>query len=119
MMYPVKLMSDGDGMEMQPSTLVAKNDFTTSDQTEEIHVFHEDSEAKVTVGVWRCAPCRETFEAYPVDEMMQILEGELVLTSPDGAVQVYGPGDTFFMAKGTPVVWEIRKTLRKYFMISE
>ena len=64
-------------------------------------------------------PCREEFDAYPVDEMMQILDGELVLTSPDGTSETYRAGDTFYMAKGTPIIWEIKKTLHKYFMITE
>ncbi len=116
---PIRMVPTGDATKgLATSTMVAKEDFTTEDQTEQVHVFHSDKETGVSAGVWVCAPCREEFDAYPVDEMMQILDGELVLTSPDGSAQTFVAGDTFFLRKGTPIVWEIKKTLHKYFMIT-
>ena len=117
---PIRFLPGGDPVTgMAASDMVAAKDFTTDDHTETIHVFHADEKAGITAGVWTCAPCREEFDAYPVDEMMQILDGELVLTSPDGTSETYRAGDTFYMAKGTPIIWEIKKTLHKYFMITE
>ena len=96
----------------EPSSLVAVQDFTTDDTTEKGHVFFHNEGAGVTVGLWEVAPSKENFDAYPGNEMIKILSGELILTSPDGTSQTYGAGDVFFMPKGTPCVWEVAKTLR-------
>lgn len=101
-----------------PSTLVATGDFTTADKTEINSGFYQNEDESVIAGVWECAPCKETFDAYPVDEMMTVISGSVTLTSPDGTEQIFGKGDTFFMPKGTACTWEITETLRKFYMIS-
>ena len=115
-----RLRSDGDPNKgMVPSDLVAAESFTTADQTEMIHYAHLNEESGVSSGTWQCAPCREVFSAYPVDEMMTVLEGSVTVTDASGIEQVFGIGDTFFIAKGTPLTWEITDTMLKFFMISE
>ena len=101
-----------------PSSLVAEADFTTADKTERISGLFANEDESTVAGVWECAPCREEFEAYPVNEMMTVISGSVTLTSPDGTQQIFGAGDTFFMVKGTPCTWEITETLRKYYMIA-
>ena len=41
------------------------------------------------------------------------------LTGQDGKSQTFTAGDTFVIPKGTPVVWEVTETLRKFYMIVE
>ena len=119
MTKPIRMLSDGNSETgFVPSSLVAEGDFTTGDKTETISSFYESADEKVSAGVWECAPCREEFDAYPVDEMMTVIAGSVTLTSPDGTAQTFTAGDTFFMAKGTPATWEITQTLRKFYMIS-
>ena len=115
-----RLRSSGDPKEgLVPSDSVAPECFTTDDRTEVIHYAHLNEETGVSSGTWKCAPCREVFEAYPVDEMMTVLEGSVTLTDASGEEQTFVGGDTFFLAKGTPLTWEITETMLKYFMISE
>lgn len=102
-----------------PSHLVPQQDFTSADLTERGHVYFADGQARVTVGVWEAAPSRETFDAYPGNEMMHILQGELLLTSPDGTTQTFVAGDMFFIPKGTPCIWEVKQRLRKFYMMAE
>lgn len=115
----VKLLKDGHPETgMGPSDLVDAGAFTSSDRTETIHSFFECAERNdLSVGVWECAPCREEIDAYPCDEMMHVLGGSVTLTDREGNAQTFTAGDTFFIAKGTPCVWEITETLRKFYML--
>lgn len=119
MTTPIRLLPDGQPETgFVPSSAVAKDDFTTDDTSERLSGFYESADGKVLTGVWECAPSKETFDAYPVDEMMTVISGCVKLTSPDGTVQEFIAGDTFFMPKGTACVWEITQTLRKFYMIA-
>ncbi|MDA7964912.1 cupin domain-containing protein [Ruegeria sp.] len=119
MTSPIRLLADGHPETgFGPSSAVAKSDFTTENTSETISSFFQSKDEKISVGVWECAPCREEFDAYPVDEMMTVISGSLTLTSPDGTAQTFSAGDTFFMPKGTPCTWEITETLRKFYMIA-
>lgn len=104
---------------MLPSDFTPADAFTGSDTTELNHFYHRSDDETLLAGVWQCAPCREVIDAYPVNELMTVLDGSVTVT-PDGeAPMVFKTGDTFFIPKGTAVVWEITETLRKYYMIAE
>ena len=109
---------DPNPQPMQKSDLVAPECFTSVDQTELIHSYYSSDDDSVSIGVWECAPSREEFEAYPVNELMTLISGSLTLTHADGAVEMLETGDTFFIAKGTKLIWENSETLRKYYMIA-
>ncbi|WP_338550322.1 cupin domain-containing protein [Roseovarius phycicola] len=104
---------------METSALAPAEAFTTDDKTELNHTHFATNDESVLTGTWECAPTREEIDAYPVHEMMTLISGRLRLTHPDGAVEEFGPGDTFYIAKGAPVVWEITERLRKFYMIVE
>ena len=106
-----------DPATMDPSDLTDPGAFTTADRTERnFTAFATEGEA-VLSGVWECAPCREEIAAWPVHEMMTVISGALTLTHPDGRVETFGAGDSLFIPKGVPVIWEITETLRKFYMI--
>jgi len=113
-----RLLKDGHPESgMSPSDMVAAADFTTDDHTELNHTFYATADESILSGVWECAPCREQIDAYPVHEMMTVISGSVTL-SRDGRSETFAPGDTFFIAKGTPCTWEITETLRKFYMIA-
>ncbi|MEM7171654.1 MAG: cupin domain-containing protein [Pseudomonadota bacterium] len=103
---------------MGPSDMVAVEAFTSADHTETIHSFFETKDESILSGVWECAPCREEIDAYPVHEMMTVISGSVTLTHPDGTSETFTAGDSFFIPKGSPCVWEITETLRKFYMIA-
>lgn len=114
-----RLLKDGDPESgMQPSDLVLPQDFTTDDKSETIHTFFKTDDESILSGVWECAPCKEEIESYPVHEMMTVISGSLTLTNEDGHSQTFTSGDTFFVAKGSKLTWEITEKLRKFFMIA-
>lgn len=117
---PVRLNAGGNpATGMAPSDMVDPGDFTTDDRTELISHHYTTDDQSILTGVWECAPCREVIDAYPVHEMMTVLEGSVTLTDADGHAETYEAGDTFFVPKGTPCTWEITKKLRKFYMIAD
>jgi len=103
---------------MVPSHFTSPETFTTDDKTELIsHHFTTDDESILT-GVWESAPCKAVIDAYPVHEMMTILDGSVTVTDAEGKAETYEKGDTFFIPKGTRCTWEITRTLRKFYMIA-
>ena len=117
---PVRLNDGGHpATGMTPSKMVDPADFTTEDRTELIsHHFTTDDQSILT-GVWECAPCKEEIDAYPVHEMMTVLDGSVTVTDADGHAETYEAGDTFFIPKGTPCTWEITRKMRKFYMIAD
>ena len=117
---PVRLNAGGDpATGMVPSNMVDPDDFTTDDRTELISHHYTTDDQSIMTGVWECAPCKEVIEAYPVHEMMTVLDGSVTVTGADGQADTYEAGDTFFIPKGTPCTWEITKRMRKFYMIAD
>lgn len=55
---------------------------------------------------------------YPFHEHATLLDGELALTDETtGTTIVYGPGDSWIIAKGSKILWDIRSELiRKSYL---
>ncbi len=55
---------------------------------------------------------------YAFHEHATLLEGALALTDETtGKTELYGPGDSWIIAKGTPVIWDIRSpSIRKSYL---
>ncbi len=107
-----------DPANMQPSDMCPPEAFTSKDKSELNHTHFATDDDSILSGVWECAPSREVIDAYPVHEMMTVISGALTLTHADGRSETFTAGDTFFIAKGTKLIWEITETLRKFYMIA-
>ena len=67
-------------------------------------------------GVWECTPGK--FEiSYPWGELATLLKGRITVTDSDGRAVTYEPGDSFFVAQGQRVTWEVHEPTRKCFFI--
>ena len=55
---------------------------------------------------------------YSFHEHATLLDGQLALTDENtGKTVIYGPGDSWIIAKGTPVIWDIRSaSIRKSYI---
>jgi uncharacterized cupin superfamily protein len=55
---------------------------------------------------------------YPFDEHATLLDGQLALTDEaSGRTVVYGPGDSWIIAAGSTIVWDIRSEgVRKSYL---
>ena len=69
-------------------------------------------DARMKVIVWSCTQGRFRWQ-YSVDEMVQILSGEVFITDGDGKERRLGPGDTAFFRSGSWSVWHVTQDVRK------
>ena len=104
--------------EKKPSRLIPKACFTTEDTEETTCRFYEAEDGSVASGVWECGPCKLDIDSYPVNEMMTIISGALIMTNADGVEETFGPGEVVFVAKGSKMNWHITERLAKYYMTS-
>lgn len=70
----------------------------------------DDTSMKVVV--WSCTRGRFRWQ-YDVDEMVQILSGEVVITDHNGRERRLTDGDTAFFPAGTWSVWQVTEDVRK------
>ena len=107
-----------DPAAMEPSDMCPPEAFTSDDHSELNYTVFATNDESTLSGVWECAPSREVIDAYPVHEMMTVISGAVTLTHADGRTETFTSGDTFFIAKGSKLIWEITETLRKFYMIA-
>jgi len=70
----------------------------------------DDGTMKVIV--WSCTPGKFRWE-YSVDETVQIVSGEVVVTDHQGKERRLGPGDSAFFPAGSASVWRVVDEVRK------
>jgi uncharacterized cupin superfamily protein len=73
----------------------------------------------LSAGTWLAGPRRESFDAYPFDEVIVMLDGVITIRLEDGTETSYGPGESFCIAKGTPLTWIQDVQVHKIWVIRE
>ncbi len=82
-------------------------------------VLFRDPAKRYSVGVWECPPAKFT-EPYPGTEMGHVLKGRATLTNAEtGESRDIGPGDHFYVAFGSTIIWEVHETVRKLYVMYE
>ena len=99
--------------ELIPTNAVPLDAFTTEDTTEVGHEYFASDDQKTSAGFWICAPCIEEFDEYPDHEFITVISGSVTLTNENGKSETFISGDTFFIAKGSKIRWEITEQLHK------
>ena len=77
----------------------------------------EDAATGYLAGVWDCTAFTAHPGPYPDDEFMLLLEGRVVMRTPDGAAIPVEAGEAFVIPKGFVCQWEQPGYVRKVFMI--
>jgi uncharacterized cupin superfamily protein len=80
--------------------------------------FFSRPEAKLRAGIWRSSAYKESYDNYPADEFMIILDGE-VTVSGDGFSETFRKGDAFLVPKGSRCVWDQPVAMRKFYVMVE
>jgi hypothetical protein len=63
---------------------------------------------------WECEP--STFDwSYDALETAYVLEGQVVVTCPDGQKVEIGPGDLVQFPQGLSCTWEVKQKIRKVY----
>lgn len=75
-----------------------------------------NDEKGARAGIWQAGPHLERVDC-DYDEMCHLLEGQVRLTDASGTARVFGPGDSFVVARGFKGTWENLNFVRKVFFI--
>ena len=97
-------------MELDPA------DFQSDLPEQHLHVYFEDEDLGLSVGVWTTTSMQETFGPYPGDEFMWVLEGRVAMVDADGRETPVEEGETFCIRNGIPISWKQVGPLRKFYM---
>ena len=111
-----RLEADGpEGIDLEKMQL-DQADFQSPLPEQFGHVYYEDDELGLTVGVWTTTSMQEAFGPYPGDEFMAILEGQVSMVDADGGETLVKAGETFCIRNAIPVSWKQVGFLRKFYM---
>jgi uncharacterized cupin superfamily protein len=115
----IHLNRDPAGFGEFPDSLDAPM-FDSEVPLQHTHLYHEDDERGVYVGVWDTTSMVETAGPYPCDEFMWLLEGEAAIeNSETGEIQMARAGEAFVIPRGYHCRWRQSGYLRKFFVILE
>jgi uncharacterized cupin superfamily protein len=84
------------------------------------HIYYEDDNIGLYIGVWDTSTMVEAAGPYPCDEFMYLLEGEVeIKNSKTGTMEKVQADEAFVIPKGYDCQWHQTGYLRKFFVISE
>lgn len=75
---------------------------------------HGTLDSAPVLAIWNCTPGKIR-KVQPFNEFVTIFDGEVVATL-NGESQQLKPGDSFFVAKGDTITWDIKSTVSKYLI---
>lgn len=94
-------------------------DFQSELPEQHLHVYYENDDIGLSLGVWTTTSMQEAFGPYPGDEFMWILEGQVAMLDADNNATMVKPGESFCIRNGIPISWKQEGFLRKYWMTYE
>ncbi|WP_306116029.1 MULTISPECIES: cupin domain-containing protein [unclassified Roseovarius] len=110
----VRLSPNGpDGLD--PMTLDPA-DFATPPEAQNVHVYFQDDELGLSVGVWDTTTMQEAFGPYPGDEFIVVLEGHFRMLDADGDGVPAQQGQSVIFRNGAPVSWKQDGYLKKFYI---
>lgn len=80
------------------------------------HVYFQRKSVRLTAGLWRADPYEEFYDAYPCDEFMVMLKGEVTVGN-DQQEWTFRSGDAFLIPKGFRGFWRQTTSVEKYYVI--
>jgi uncharacterized cupin superfamily protein len=106
-MQALKQSLDLSGMTSVGSICNLGSEVLEGDPQASILFFDGSPESNLAVGLFGCT--KGSFRlVYPFSEHAVVVKGELTLINEEsGESENYGPGDGWFIKKGTPVKWTI------------
>lgn len=100
-----------------PEMTCNPEDFASGLPTQTLHVYYDDEELGMSVGVWTTSSMQETFGPYPGDEFVVLLEGGFTMVDGDDAVlDSYKQGESVYFRNAAPVSWVQEGHLRKFYI---
>ncbi|MCP4010242.1 MAG: DUF861 domain-containing protein [Proteobacteria bacterium] len=113
----IRLEAHGPAETGMPEMTCNPNDFASELPTQTLHVYYQDDELGLSVGVWTTSPMQEAFGPYPGDEFIYLLEGGFKMVDGDNHVlDSYKQGDYVYFRNAAPVSWVQEEQLRKFYI---
>ncbi|MEM7293938.1 MAG: cupin domain-containing protein [Pseudomonadota bacterium] len=103
------------GIGLEPMDLDPA-DFHSPLPQQHIHVYFEDEDLGLSVGVWSTTSMQEAFGPYPGDEFMWVLEGEVRMVDASEVFTLIESRETFCIRNAIPISWKQEGFLRKFYM---
>lgn len=94
-------------------------DFEIRPEEQTLHVYFEDEDLGMSVGVWTTTPMQEPFGPYPGDEFILVLEGNFdMMDTVDGSGTSVPcrAGQSIIFRNGVPVSWKQHDFLKKFYI---
>ena len=67
--------------------------------------------------MWDSAPFQSEMKPFPCYELVQLLEGSVMITEEGGTAHEFNAGDAFFIPKGTVCSWKTSGYVKKIYCI--
>ncbi|MEM6340084.1 MAG: cupin domain-containing protein [Pseudomonadota bacterium] len=103
---------------LKPMALDAE-DFHIVPDAQNLHVYFEDEELGLSVGIWDTTSMQEAFGPYPGDEFILVLEGAFqMMDSVDGSGTNVAckTGECVTFRNGAPLSWKQDGYLKKFYI---
>ncbi len=115
----VILNQNPEGFGTTPDELSPEG-FASDLPTQHTHVYYENEDIGLILGVWDTTEMVEAGGLYACDEFMWILEGQVnIKNNKTGALENVKAGEAFVVPKGYDCQWQQPEYLKKFFVISD
>jgi uncharacterized cupin superfamily protein len=104
-----------DGVGLQPLELEPVM-FQSPVPVQNYHLYFEDEDLGLSVGIWDTTTMQEAFGPYPTDEFILVTEGAFVMVDGSGGAVVAKAGDSVCFHQGIPTSWKQDGYLRKIYL---
>lgn len=103
------------GQGLQPMELDPA-DFQSPLPEQSVHVYFNDPQIGLSVGVWTTTDMQEAFGPYPGDEFMLVLEGRVEMVDGANHAVPVETGQSFVIRNAIPISWKQVGHLRKFYI---
>ena len=93
-----------------------QDDFQSTLPEQSLHVYFEDEDLGLSLGVWTTTTMQERFGPYPGDEFIWVLEGHFAMIDGHGNETPVKEGDTCCFRNAIPISWKQDGFLKKFYM---
>ena len=115
----IKLEPNPQHFADNPDELEAEM-FESAIPVQHTHLFYENDDIGLYIGLWDTLDMTEKAGAYGCDEFMVLLEGQCEIKAcSTGDNDLVSKGESFIIPKGYDCQWLQKGYLKKYFVISE
>ena len=114
----IKLSPIGPGAEgLTRRPPYSKEGLETEPPVHSSHLYVNDEDRGIKIGVWECTPHTSKMLPFPVNEFMILLEGSVTMLEQDGKSTTVQAGEAFVVPKGVVCQWKQAEPVRKFFAI--